>query len=213
MSRAGKIARRTILIGSTAGAGGVGVVRILNLAFGATFMFASYLIYSLASGLGLPAVPAWLLAVVATSLVGVILYAVFIYPLRGNLGPVLIVTAGIAIFLQEVAVLLFSTEPRYVPTVLPGSVSILGARVTHQQLLLDPRSGNIEPPAFRCPAGPLADLMGVFNGRPLYDPRKLTMPTLLLRGSDACLSRSERSTFLQLLNKMITNSAKWAKPY
>jgi branched-chain amino acid transport system permease protein len=60
---------------------------------------------------------------------------VFIYPLRGNLGPVLIVTAGIAIFLQEVAVLLFSTEPRYVPTVLPGSLSILGARVTHQQLL------------------------------------------------------------------------------
>ncbi len=98
-----------------------GVVRILNLAYGAMFMFASYLIYSLVAGLGLPAVPAWLLAVVATSLVGVTLYAVFIYPLRGNLGPVLIVTAGIAIFLQEVAVLLYSTEPRYVPTVLPGS--------------------------------------------------------------------------------------------
>ena len=112
-----------------------GVVRILNLAYGAMFMFASYLIYSLVSGLGLPAVPAWLLAVVATSLFGVIIYAVFIYPLRGNLGPVLIVTAGIAIFLQEVAVLLFSTEPRYVPTVLPGSLSILGVRVTHQQLL------------------------------------------------------------------------------
>ena len=40
---------------------------------------------------------AWLLAVVATSLFGVILYAVFIYPLRGNLGPVLIVTAGISL--------------------------------------------------------------------------------------------------------------------
>ena len=71
----------------------------------------------------------------ATSLVGVALYGVFIYPLRDNLGRVLIVTAGIAIFLQEVAVLLYSTEPRYVPTVLPGSLSILGARVTHQQLL------------------------------------------------------------------------------
>jgi DNA-binding MarR family transcriptional regulator len=29
----------------------------------------------------------------------------------------------------------------------------------------------------------------------------------------ACLSRSERSTFLQLLNKLIDNSAGWAKPY
>jgi DNA-binding MarR family transcriptional regulator len=29
----------------------------------------------------------------------------------------------------------------------------------------------------------------------------------------ACLAKSERSTFLQLLNKMIDDSAKWAKPY
>ena len=29
----------------------------------------------------------------------------------------------------------------------------------------------------------------------------------------ACLSRSERSAFLQLLNKLIDNSASWAKPY
>jgi DNA-binding MarR family transcriptional regulator len=29
----------------------------------------------------------------------------------------------------------------------------------------------------------------------------------------ACLSKSERAAFLQLLNKMIDNSAQWAKPY
>jgi branched-chain amino acid transport system permease protein len=112
-----------------------GVVRILNLAYGAMFLFASYLIYALVAGLGLSPVPAWLLAVGATCLAGIVLYGVFIYPLRDTLGRVLIVTAGIAIFLQELAVLLFSTEPRYVPTVLPGSLSILGVRVTHQQLL------------------------------------------------------------------------------
>lgn len=49
---------------------------------------------------------------------------------------------------------------------------------------LDPRSRRLEPPAFRCPAGPFADLMSVFNGRPLYDAHKLTMPILLVRGSD-----------------------------
>jgi branched-chain amino acid transport system permease protein len=112
-----------------------GVARILNLAYGAIYMVASYVIYALVSGLGLPAVPAWLLAVAATCLVGVALYAAFIHPLRGSLGRILIVTAGIAIFLQEIAVLVFSTEPRYVPTVLTGSLSILGVRVTHQQVL------------------------------------------------------------------------------
>jgi pimeloyl-ACP methyl ester carboxylesterase len=49
---------------------------------------------------------------------------------------------------------------------------------------LDPRGRLPGVPAFRCPSGPLADLLSVFNGRPLYNPGKLTMPTLLVRGSD-----------------------------
>jgi pimeloyl-ACP methyl ester carboxylesterase len=48
---------------------------------------------------------------------------------------------------------------------------------------LDPRSPLKVPRAFRCPNGALADLMEVFNGRPLYDPAKLAMPVLLIRGA------------------------------
>jgi pimeloyl-ACP methyl ester carboxylesterase len=48
---------------------------------------------------------------------------------------------------------------------------------------LDPRSPLQVPRAFRCPNGALADLMEVFNGRPLYDPAKLAMPVLLIRGA------------------------------
>ena len=112
-----------------------GVARILNLSYGAMYLVASYLIYTLVTRFGMAAVPAWLLAVAATTAAGMVLYRVFIFPLRDTLGRVLIVTAGIAIFLQEVAVLVYSTEPRYVPTVLPGSLEILDVRVTHQQLL------------------------------------------------------------------------------
>ncbi len=36
----------------------------------------------------------------------------------------------------------------------------------------------------RIPNGALLDLVSVFNGRPLYDPAKLTMPTLVIRGAD-----------------------------
>jgi len=49
---------------------------------------------------------------------------------------------------------------------------------------LDPCAGSRTPPAFRCPSGALADLVEVFNGRPLYDPAGLVMPTLLVRGAD-----------------------------
>ena len=48
---------------------------------------------------------------------------------------------------------------------------------------LDPRPGSQDPRAFRCPNGALADMVRVFNGQPLYDPAKLTMPTLLIRGA------------------------------
>ena len=40
-----------------------GVARVLNLAYGAIYMVASYLIYSLVSSLGMAAAPAWILAV------------------------------------------------------------------------------------------------------------------------------------------------------
>jgi pimeloyl-ACP methyl ester carboxylesterase len=49
---------------------------------------------------------------------------------------------------------------------------------------LDPRSSSRLPPAFRCPNGPLADIARICQGQPLYDPAKLTMPTLLVRGDD-----------------------------
>ena len=49
-------------------------------------------------------------------------------------------------------------------------------------------------------------------GRRIY---ATILESFVFRETDmvACLSRSERSTFLQLLNKMINNSADWAKPY
>ncbi|MGE0283013.1 MAG: alpha/beta hydrolase [Rhizobiaceae bacterium] len=49
--------------------------------------------------------------------------------------------------------------------------------------MIDPTSRTRSPPSFRSPTGALADLISVFNGRPLYDPGKLTMPVLLIRGS------------------------------
>jgi pimeloyl-ACP methyl ester carboxylesterase len=49
---------------------------------------------------------------------------------------------------------------------------------------LDPLAYSHDPPAFRAPTGALADLIGVFNGRAVYDPSRITMPVLLIRGSD-----------------------------
>ena len=47
---------------------------------------------------------------------------------------------------------------------------------------LDALAGSRQPPAFRCPNGAFADLIEVFNGRPLYDPGTIAAPVLLVRG-------------------------------
>jgi pimeloyl-ACP methyl ester carboxylesterase len=65
---------------------------------------------------------------------------------------------------------------------------------------LDPLASTLAPAAFRCPNGALADLVRVFNGEPLYDPAKLTMPTLLLRGSED--TTSTETDARQLLSKI-----------
>lgn len=49
---------------------------------------------------------------------------------------------------------------------------------------LDPLAYSHEPAAFRSPTGALADLIGIFNGRPSYDPSRITMPVLLVRGDN-----------------------------
>jgi pimeloyl-ACP methyl ester carboxylesterase len=51
------------------------------------------------------------------------------------------------------------------------------------QAALDPTAASRSPPAFRCPNGALADMVEVFNARPLYDPARLSMPVLLVRGA------------------------------
>ena len=47
-----------------------------------------------------------------------------------------------------------------------------------------PPIGCAGPPTFSVPNGTLIDLFESFSGRPLYDPARLPMPVLLVRGED-----------------------------
>jgi pimeloyl-ACP methyl ester carboxylesterase len=61
---------------------------------------------------------------------------------------------------------------------------------------LDILARSHHPPAFRCPNGAFADLIEVFNGRPLYDPGTIAAPVLLVRG--ACDTTSTASDMRRL---------------
>lgn len=57
-----------------------------------------------------------------------------------------------------------------------------------------------DPPAFRAPNGTFVDLWEAFNGRPLYDPRAIGCPVLLIRGgADPTSTRSDALALLDTL--------------
>jgi pimeloyl-ACP methyl ester carboxylesterase len=66
--------------------------------------------------------------------------------------------------------------------------------------MADPASGEREEASFRAPTGALVDLFEIFNGRPLYDPRHISVPTLIIRGGDDTTSTaSDALRLFQLL--------------
>jgi pimeloyl-ACP methyl ester carboxylesterase len=71
----------------------------------------------------------------------------------------------------------------------------------------DPRALSHRPPALRIPNGALVDLVAVFNGQPLYDPSKLTMPILIIRGAGDTTSTD--SDARNLLSRVASREKKY----
>lgn len=112
-----------------------GVARIVNIAHTAFYMVAAYCIYTVTHYLGWHPVPAMLIAIVISILLGMITYKLFLNPIREHEGAVLIATMAIAMIFQEVMTLAFSGSYLSVPNLIDGFVVILGVKVFNQQLL------------------------------------------------------------------------------
>jgi len=112
-----------------------GVARIVNIAHGAFYMIAAYLVYVLldAGGVGVSvAVPA---AVLGTVAIGLISYWVAIEPVREHESAVLITTIALALVFQEALLGIFGGHYLANPSWVDGIFPILGVDVTYQQIL------------------------------------------------------------------------------
>ena len=112
-----------------------GVARIVNIAHTAFYMLASYGIFLGTHKLGLNPILAMLAAIVLVTLIGLISYKLFIDPIREHEGAVLIATIALAMVFQEVMLIIFSGDFRGVPSLVEGYLTILGVKVSYQQLL------------------------------------------------------------------------------
>jgi branched-chain amino acid transport system permease protein len=112
-----------------------GVARIVNIAHTAFYMLAAYGIYFGAHRLGFHPVWCMLGAVIMVTLLGLIVYKLFIDPIREHEAAVLICTIAIAMALQEVMLLVFTGDFLSVPALIGGFFTVFGVKVFSQQLL------------------------------------------------------------------------------
>ncbi|RJQ73325.1 MAG: branched-chain amino acid ABC transporter permease [Desulfobacteraceae bacterium] len=112
-----------------------GVARIVNIAHTAFYMVAAYCIYFTTYRMGFNPVGAMLAAVVFVSILGLIVYELFIKPIREHEQAVLIGTIALAIAFQEVMLIIFTGDYLSVPALIQGYATILGVKVFYQQLL------------------------------------------------------------------------------
>ena len=115
-----------------------GGLRVLNLTQGALFMFGAYTALTIGK-LGMPPVVGLIVAFLAMGLIGVVVYAGPIRmlaqrPDREN--ATLLVTIGLAIVLENIALLEFGPRNRAVPELVEGVTRIGGVVVTWNAVMM-----------------------------------------------------------------------------
>jgi branched-chain amino acid transport system permease protein len=116
-----------------------GGLRVLNLTQGALFMLGAYASIVAAQTLDLPAWLALVAAFLAVGAIGVLLY---FGPIRALLGrddrdnAILLVTVGIAIIFENLALFTFGPRNKAVPTLVSGNIRIADVAVTWNAIVM-----------------------------------------------------------------------------
>jgi len=112
-----------------------GVARMVNLAHTSFLMLAAYGMFYTTYRLGLDVFTAILMSLVATIIIGLVSYKLFIDRIRAHEVTVMLITLALATIFQESMILAFGAHFREAPTLIPGYVEILAVKVMYQHLL------------------------------------------------------------------------------
>ncbi len=112
-----------------------GAARIINMAHTAFFMLSAYFIFYFGTTLALHPAIAMPLSIIVVVAIGVLVYYVFMEPVREHGTAVLIVTVSLAMVFQELILISFGGHYRGVNSIITGFVSPMGIRISYQYLL------------------------------------------------------------------------------
>lgn len=103
-----------------------GIMRIVNFAHGEFYMAGAFLFAILYGGNNFPFFVCVLLAVGATALLGLLMERIVFRKFRGNELNGMIASVGVALILQNSALLMWGSSARTVPPVISGVLSVGG---------------------------------------------------------------------------------------
>ena len=109
-----------------------GIAKMLNFAHGDVIMLGSYIVFMCVSALNLPAGVAILVGVLVCTALGMTIEKIAYKPLRRATNLAVLITAiGVSYFLQNIALLVFGSNPVSFPSVVSwGGLSLFGGKLT-----------------------------------------------------------------------------------
>ena len=109
-----------------------GIAKMLNFAHGDVIMVGAYICFYAISSFNLPPVVGVLLAVLVCTILGVVVERLAYKPLRSAPSLAVLITAiGVSYFLQNAALLLFSSAPKVFPSIMGDkSLQLFGGQLT-----------------------------------------------------------------------------------
>ncbi|MCH5287751.1 MAG: branched-chain amino acid ABC transporter permease, partial [Christensenellaceae bacterium] len=108
-----------------------GIAKMLNFAHGDVIMIGAYVAFCAVQYLGLPPLVAVALAVLACTVLGVVIEGLAYKPLRQASSLAVLITAiGMSYFLQNIALLIWGANPKSFPSVIGwGTLSLFGGQM------------------------------------------------------------------------------------
>jgi branched-chain amino acid transport system permease protein len=118
-----------------------GILGVVNFAHGEFFMLGTYAMYFVSALLGLPFLAGVAAAAIALFLAGVLIERALIEPLRRRAGrdwllDSFVLTIGLMVILQNLALLGFGSRRRGITTMVEGSVVIGDVTITYERLAI-----------------------------------------------------------------------------
>ncbi len=111
-----------------------GVMRMVNFAHGEFYMLGGFVAYALVVKLAVPFLLAVALSFVITTVIGSLLEWLILKPLRKDELNGMIVTIGLALILQNLALMMFGADPVSLPSIAVGTSTLLGVAVANSRL-------------------------------------------------------------------------------